>query len=132
VAVAGVVGRGPGGFGLRGGVEAPLELAEDDAEEEVAPGRLDEGATVAAEGGQVATGGVEAVGEGDEGPAGEVLGQGEGGTAERWREREAGGDVGVHRAEEGAVLDMKDEAEAVPARAVADGPAEELNVVVAA
>jgi len=132
VAVAGIVGRRAGRLGLRGGVETPLELAKDDAEEEVAPGGLDEGAAVAAEGGQVAAGGMEAVGERDEGPAGEVLGESQDGTPERRREREAGGDVGVDRAEEGAVLDVEDEAEAVPTGAVADGPAEELDIVVAA
>jgi hypothetical protein len=93
---------------------------------------LDEGAAVAAEGGQVAAGGMEAVGEGDEGPAGEVLGDGEGGPAEGRREWEGGGDVGVDGTEHGAVLDVEGEADAVPARAVADGSAEELDVVVAA
>ena len=83
--------RGGGGFGRR--VQAALELAEDDAEQEVAPGGLDEGAAVAAEGGQVGAGGVEAVGEGDERPAGEVLGDGEDGAAEGRREWEGGGDV---------------------------------------
>ena len=120
------------GLGLGGGVETPLELAEDDAEEEVAEGGLDEGAAVAAEGREVAAGGVEAVGEGDEGPAGEVLGDGEDGPPERRRDREAGGDVGVDGAEQRAVLDVEDESEAVPAGAVADGSAEELDVVVAA
>ena len=75
VAVAGVVGRRRGRLGLDRRVEAPLELAEDEPEQEVAPGRLDERATVAAEGGKVVAGRVVAVCQRDERPAGEVLGE---------------------------------------------------------
>jgi hypothetical protein len=97
--VAGVVRRRTGRLDIGWRVQAPFELAEDDAEQEMAPRRLDEGAAVAAQHGQFVARRVEAVGEGDERPAGEVLGQDDDGPAENRRDGERRRHVRVDGAE---------------------------------
>ena len=57
------------------GVDAPLQLAQDRAEEKMAPRGLQEGHSVTAQLGQIAPGRVKAVGQGHQRPQGDMLGQ---------------------------------------------------------
>ena len=67
--------RARGGSSSALGVQAPLELAEDEPEQHVAPGGLGEGAAVAAQGRELVARGVVAVDQPAERPQREVLGQ---------------------------------------------------------
>ena len=119
------------GAGRVGGrVEPPLELAEHEAEQRVAPGRLRERARVAPQRRQVAGGGVEAVEQQRRRPRREVLGEPEQHAARRPRAGQARGEVRVDRAERRAVDDVQREPDREPGRLARDELAEQLDVVV--
>ena len=114
------------------GVEAALEFSEDDAEQRVAPRCLSEGPAIASHCWQLPAGGVEVIGQRDEGPGDHVLDECDGRPAELGRNRKGRDEIGVRGAEQGAVVHVEGEAERIPAFAAGDCLAEQLDVVAAA
>ena len=93
--IARVVGH-PGATGRApAGVEPPLDLAEHQPEQEMAPGRLQEAGRLPRELGQLSPGRMEAVGDRDEWPCEEVLREADGRSAQHGRQRQPRPDVGV-------------------------------------
>src|SRR3954452_10846427 len=113
-----------------GRVEPTLELAQHDAEDQVAPGRLRERGRVGRERGQLVAGGVQAVGERGGRPRGEVLGQRGGPAAGPRRQRQAPGDRRVERPARRAVEQVQGQAGDRPRAAPRDELAQQLRVVI--
>ena len=127
------VGGGGGGVdGARlglGRVQPPLELAEHEAEQQVAPGRLGERAAVAAERRQIS--GVEArSSSGVERPQREVLGQRGERAAQRRRDRQRRARRWRRRRRTRRRCACAARARRGTSRAARDRPAEQLDVVV--
>jgi hypothetical protein len=112
-------------------VQPPLQLREDDAEQEVAPGRLAERAPVAVERLQLAASRVVAVDEHAERPEAEVLGHSGADAGDHRRAGHQRARQRVDRAEHRPVRDVKPESGGGPGGAARDELSEQLHVVVA-
>ncbi len=113
-----------------GRVEPPLQLAQHEAEQHVAPGRLRERAARAPELRQLGARGVHAIDHRGARPRRQVLGEPGQRTAQRGRHRQRGGDVRVGSAEQRAVGEMQPDAGRLPSARAHDEPAEQLRVVI--
>src|SRR4051812_9041268 len=115
---------------VAGGVEPPLELAEHDPEEQVAPRRLGEGPRRDGQARHVVARRVHGVGQRGQRPRRDVLGERRRRPAgPRWK-RQPRRDVRVHRAERGPVGDVQGRAHGGPAPPAGHELAEQLRVVV--
>jgi hypothetical protein len=120
-------------------VELPLQLTQHDAEQQVPPRRLRQGAAVASQARQVVACRMEAVAQAPERPQAEVLHLRDERGAERSRDAAArkrrSQHAGVHGSEHRPVLHVQHEPRRVPAstaRTRQHGPPEQRDVVVVA
>jgi hypothetical protein len=130
VPVAREVGLLLGWGGLRLHVHPPLELPQDEAEEQVSPRGLGKGGPIPLQLREVLARGVKAVGDHSEGPEGEVLDESRHRTSQRGGDRHGRGQVGVNGTEERSVAGVHGQTQRQPALAASHGFPEQLDVVV--
>jgi hypothetical protein len=131
VAVAGPIRCRPRQRRLPVRIQPSLDLPENEAEQQVAPGGLGEGTAVAAEHGQLIPGRMNAIGHGHERPENEVLRQAGRRSTHGRGEGECRRQIGIDGSEQGAILDVPREPHGIPAGTVAQEATEQLDVVVA-